>query len=115
MRAGSIIYVGFGGFTDEVNLPSGFEDVFNDNWRVLTQTGDVVDLKEDNTEVKYFRRIHDDWSCYGFVIRDFETTGVIDPAELLRQAETWIVHARTIAERYNITMEPKVHILSFTE
>ena len=111
MHAGSSIYVGFGGFDNDVDLPTEFEALFEE--QVLTQDADPVEYELDSSDKKYFRQIRNDWSCYGFEIGSFDTAEQIDLANLQREAERWLPYAQQIGKKYGVAMEVKVHILSY--
>lgn len=116
MQPKSIIYVGFGGFGDDVDLPEMFEEIFGgdeEDEKVLNSGGRVVEWEEDTHDEKFFRKIRGDWSCYGFVIGDFDTADILDINDLCQQAERWLVYAQQIGRRRGIAMEAKIHILSY--
>lgn len=121
MHPGATIYVGFGGFDSDVNLPEEFEKLFDDEGggeNVLTSDGEVVELPDevvnhDPGMKEYFCRIQSDWPCYGFIIGEFDTAGTLDLAVLLERANERLPFACKIGKRYGITIEAKVHILSY--
>lgn len=121
MHPGCSIFIGFGGFSNEVNLPEKFESIFSDeeNPKVMTPNGKVIKFKIDGDDisggdpnVKYFRQIQD-FSCYGFEIASLDTVAEVDLADLARKAEYWLPYVNKIAKKYGITMEPKVYVLSY--
>lgn len=126
MHPGATLYVGFGGYDRDVRLPEGFDDIFKDdeNPKVLTPDGDPINYESDDADLpermregdrKYFRRIHKEWNCYSFVLGQLDTHATIDLAALARESERWMPALQHIAQRYGITMTPKVHVLSFMD
>jgi hypothetical protein len=119
MHPGSFIYVGFGGFTGEVDFPEAFIDAVLDG-KVLTKEGDSVEFEMDGDEIgsdtpageKFFRKIRDEFDCYGFQIASYDTAEEIDLAKLSEEAARWMPFAIKIGERYGFTCQPRVCILS---
>lgn len=120
MHPGSFVYVGFGGPTGDIDFPEVFLGVVGDDDYVLTKEGDPIKFELDGDEIgskasageKFFRRIREDFDCYGFEIASYDTMDEVNLDKLGEQAVRWMPFAEKIGERYGFTCKPRLLILS---
>ncbi len=119
MHPGSFVYVGFGGATGDISFPEAFLEALED-YKVLTKEGDPIEFELDGDEMgseapkgeRFFRKIREDFDCYGFEIASFDTMDEVDLGKLSEQVAHWMPYAEKIGERYGFTCKPRLCILS---